>query len=91
MVRHALSSTATGTPTPVEHVSAPARRWRIALLAMAGTLAYGNSLTNPFIFDDYVTVVSNPRVLHPVSLIDFFWARSRLPRQADRWSICPLS
>lgn len=36
----------------------------LALLAIAGALAYANSVSNPFVWDDSYTIVDNPHVRH---------------------------
>jgi hypothetical protein len=36
--------------------------WRVAFIVLAGTLAYANSLSGPFIFDDDATVVENTSI-----------------------------
>lgn len=36
--------------------------WRAGLLVLAGLLAYSNSLSGPFIFDDHVSIVENPQI-----------------------------
>jgi tetratricopeptide (TPR) repeat protein len=37
-------------------------KWRLVILALAGALAYGNSLSGPFIFDDSVSIVDNATI-----------------------------
>lgn len=39
-----------------------ARWWPIALILAAGIATYANSLSNPFIFDDFGSVVRNPQI-----------------------------
>ena len=39
--------------------------WRAALIVLAGTLVYSNSLSAPFIFDDEVSIVQNPAIRAP--------------------------
>jgi hypothetical protein len=36
--------------------------WRIGLIVLAGVAVYWNSLGNPFVFDDNVTLVDNPQI-----------------------------
>ncbi|MCM3881516.1 MAG: tetratricopeptide repeat protein [Vicinamibacterales bacterium] len=36
--------------------------WRIALILLAGALAYSNSLSGPFVFDDETAIVGNPAI-----------------------------
>jgi Flp pilus assembly protein TadD len=36
--------------------------WRIALILLAGALAYSNSLSGPFVFDDETAIVANPAI-----------------------------
>lgn len=38
------------------------RMWRIAVIVVAGALAYANALGTPFIFDDTAAIVDNPTV-----------------------------
>jgi hypothetical protein len=38
------------------------RRWRAALIVVAGVLAYWNSLSGPFVFDDVASVVENQQI-----------------------------
>jgi Flp pilus assembly protein TadD len=45
---------------PAQH--APRLWWRIALLLVAGSAIYANSVDNPFIFDDSVSVISNTSI-----------------------------
>jgi tetratricopeptide (TPR) repeat protein len=42
----------------------PATGWPLLALAMAGILAYANSLSNPFVFDDQASIVDNDRIRH---------------------------
>jgi Flp pilus assembly protein TadD len=51
----------------------PTHGWRLAVIVLLGTLAYANSITLPFVFDDRATVLDNtsirdwssPRVFTP--------------------------
>jgi len=36
--------------------------WRIAVIAVAGVLAYSNALRTPFIYDDSVAIVGNEHI-----------------------------
>ena len=49
-------------PPPAPAGPAPAVWWRVAIIVLAGTLAYANSLSGPFIFDDDATVVENTSI-----------------------------
>lgn len=40
----------------------PRAWWAIALIAAAGAIVYVNSLANPFLFDDIVTIADNPQI-----------------------------
>jgi tetratricopeptide (TPR) repeat protein len=40
----------------------PGAWWRPLVLVIAGILAYANSLSGPFIFDDSLSIVENPRI-----------------------------
>jgi tetratricopeptide (TPR) repeat protein len=57
-------------PTPAG--PAPAVWWRVAIIVLAGTLAYANSLSGPFIFDDDATVVENTSIRDLRSKAVFF-------------------
>ncbi len=69
--------------TPVE--TSPSKRpprWRAPALALAaavlGGLVYLNALDNPFVYDDYRTVVSNPTLRHPDNVLALLlWERFR--------------
>src|SRR5688572_17007480 len=37
-------------------------RWRAAVIVLAGVLAYANSLSGPFLFDDENSIVNNPTI-----------------------------
>jgi hypothetical protein len=41
---------------------APGRHWRAALIVVAGFLAYWNSFSGPFVFDDVASVVENQQI-----------------------------
>jgi hypothetical protein len=40
----------------------PTGWWRTLLIVVAGALAYSNSVSGPFIFDDLLSVVGNPQI-----------------------------
>src|SRR6266852_1103801 len=37
-------------------------RWRVTAIVIAGCLAYSNSLSGPFVFDDTLSIVENLRI-----------------------------
>ena len=42
---------------------APARLgWRVILIAVVSVVVYSNSLGNPFVFDDNITLANNPQI-----------------------------
>jgi len=42
---------------------APARLgWRVILIALVSVIVYSNSLGNPFVFDDNITLANNPQI-----------------------------
>lgn len=47
-------------PPPRKH--ARSGWWPSLLILLAGTVAYANSLSGPFVFDDYVSIVENPAI-----------------------------
>src|SRR5216117_2084229 len=49
-------------PSPPPSVPRRAVWWRASLFVIAGALAYANSLSGPFIFDDEETVVQNAEI-----------------------------
>ena len=51
------------------------RLWRLGLIVLAGVVAYSNSLSHPFIYDDLVAIVDN------VSIRDFDLAKALSPAQ----------
>jgi protein O-mannosyl-transferase len=53
-------------------------KWRIALILLAGTLAYSNAFSGPFIFDDESTVLENQSI-HDGSLIDALRPAREIP------------
>ena len=46
--------------------------WRVAIIVLAGVLAYANSLSGPFIFDDEATVAENASIRDLRSTAVFF-------------------
>jgi tetratricopeptide (TPR) repeat protein len=65
----------------------PRGRWLPLLLLAAGFTAYSNSLTGPFIFDDFESIVHNPhlRQLWPI------WDALRAPAQLNWRPVVSLS
>jgi tetratricopeptide (TPR) repeat protein len=49
------------------------RWWRTAVIALAGSLAYLNSVSTPFLFDDMASVVDNERI-RDISHWGNFWS-----------------
>jgi protein O-mannosyl-transferase len=46
-------------PQQTSHVG---RWWPVALIVLAGIATYGNTFANPFIFDDFGSIVRNPQI-----------------------------
>ncbi len=59
-------------PLPTRSAPAPAVAWRVAIVVLAGALAYANSLSGPFVFDDGATVVDNTSIRDLGSTAVFF-------------------
>lgn len=58
----------------------PARRsWQVALILLAGLIAYAGSLSGPFIFDDLATVVQNPSIRDPGDMVAVFSPPAQTP------------
>jgi tetratricopeptide (TPR) repeat protein len=67
--RESRAAVAEAAAEPVSRSSRPAAIWWGALvLVLAGSLAYSNSLSNPFVFDDLLTIYSNPTIEEPFSV-----------------------
>ena len=49
-------------PAPVVSDTPSGNWWRILLIVLAGSVAYSNSLSGPFIFDDLPAIVENPQI-----------------------------
>src|SRR6266542_1545511 len=69
-VRRSRPQPPTTAPRPI----AAAISWRAAAIVLAGMLAYANSLSAPFIFDDNATVVQNTHIRdwHPAVALLLF-------------------
>src|SRR5204863_6628721 len=44
--------------------SVPGMWWRAAIILIAGSLVYLNSVSNPFVFDDSESIVDNEHIRH---------------------------
>ena len=68
---------ATSPATSIPRVAAREGRVRLAagLLVVAGVLAYCNSLTTPFVFDDVPSIQENPAIRRLWPLGDVLWPR----------------
>lgn len=53
--------------------------WRAVLIVLAGFLAYANSLSGPFIFDDRVSIIENPQIREWWNLATVLFPRRELP------------
>ena len=60
-VQRPQGAVASRPPEPPAVVN-PSHWWRPGLVVLAGVLAYGNSLSRPFLFDDELTVVQNASI-----------------------------
>src|SRR6202158_1773882 len=52
--RSQIRAVMTNTPTGI--------RWRAAVIVIAGSLAYSNSLSGPFVFDDTLSILENMQI-----------------------------
>ncbi|MEO8256441.1 MAG: tetratricopeptide repeat protein [Acidobacteriota bacterium] len=62
MPRNRSSRKTPRRPPPPESAPSWGLWWRAALIALAGVLAYSNSLSGAFILDDQSTIVDNPQI-----------------------------
>ena len=62
------------SPTEQTGPFAAEPRWKIvlagAVIVLAGLAAYHNSFSGPFVFDDPLSIVENPTIRPPWSLVD---------------------
>lgn len=59
--------------------SAPGIWWRAGVIVIAGALAYSNSLSGPFIFDDQLSIVENSQIRDLGNLSSVLAPESELP------------
>ena len=62
-----------------ETVNAAHIRWLSVLLVVCGCVVYANSLTNPFVFDDEVSIVGNQQIRNLQSLSSVLSPERELP------------
>jgi len=53
--------------------------WRTVIIVLAGFLAYANSLSGPFIFDDRISIVENQQIREWWNLTTVLFPRRELP------------
>ena len=78
--RRQASSRETRAPNP-HRLSAPPSGiwWRAGLIVLAGALAYSNSLSGPFVYDDQLSIVENRYIRQLSSLARVFFPERELP------------
>ncbi len=68
------------SPPPATASVTPTRIWWCAaIIAIAGFLAYANSLSGPFVFDDRVSIVENAQIRDVSKLEEVLFPRRELP------------
>lgn len=66
-------------PPPTAPPSPSAVNWRALVIVLTGVLAYANSLSGPFIFDDRVSIVDNQQIREWWNLASVLFPRRELP------------
>ena len=68
------------SPPPAAALAPPtAIRWRAAIIVLAGFLAYANSFSGPFVFDDRISIVENAQIRDVWKLDEVLFPRRELP------------
>jgi len=77
MARQRVSRRPSPSRTPPESRSRV--RWRAGIIVLAASLAYANSLSGPFVFDDLVSIVDNQQIREWWNLAGVLAPRRELP------------